>query len=137
MESSSGGAKKVILFLLLVVLLFIGLVFANMNGYITLPSWMTKFIPKQYQPAPPSSPPAVSADLLAALNNPEVVTPESLPPDAPPPEAPSEAPPAEGVSAYEAETFTYKYTPGPPVPPEIPSVEQIVVDTDPVEPYTP
>jgi len=46
---SSG--KKFLLFIIFIILLGIGMVYANLNGYIDLPLSITKFIPPQYLPA--------------------------------------------------------------------------------------
>ena len=46
---SSG--KKIITFIIFIILLSVGVVYANLNGYITLPESITKFIPVDYLPA--------------------------------------------------------------------------------------
>lgn len=46
--ASSG--KKFLLFIIILLAAFVGLVYANKNQYITLPDYITKFIPPQYLP---------------------------------------------------------------------------------------
>ena len=49
--SGASGGKKILIFIIFIILLGIGLVYANLNGYIDLPLSITKFIPIQYLPA--------------------------------------------------------------------------------------
>jgi hypothetical protein len=49
--SGASAGKKFLIFIIFLILLGIGLVYANLNGYIDLPLSITKFIPIQYLPA--------------------------------------------------------------------------------------
>jgi hypothetical protein len=70
----TSGGKKFLILLILLIFAGIGLVWANMNGYVTLPDSVTKFIPPQYLPASAEAPaeePAAEAPAETYAEEPE------------------------------------------------------------------